>query len=364
MTKFISWFYKNILKKIYFRMDPELIHNRMIKLGNFLGSYYLSRKLIRSLFFYSNPRLKQEILGIKFPNPIGLAAGFDKDARLTNILPDLGFGFAEVGSITGEPCAGNPKPRLWRLIKSKSLVVHYGLKNEGAIAIAKRLKGRKFRIPLGISIAKTNNLGTVDPKKGIADYLKAYQQFTNIGTYLTINISCPNTYDSHPFMGCSVLESLLQELNKRPKTKPVFIKLSPDLDRKIVDKIISLAGKYHIDGFICTNLTKQRDNPRIVDKNVPSRGGISGKVMAEQSNQLISDIYNRTRGKFIIIGCGGIFTAEDAYQKIKLGANLLQIITGMIYQGPQVISEINKGLVRLLEKDGFNNISEAVGKSH
>ena len=172
------------------------------------------------LFNYSNSVLEQTILGIKFKNPVGLAAGFEKNAELTQILPSVGFGFEEIGSITGEPCEGNPKPRLWRLPKSKALIVYYGLKNNGAEEVSKRLAGKNFSIPIGTSVAKTNNSQIVSTEAGIADYLKAYRLLSDIGAYTTINISCPNTSGGQPFTDPQKLEQLLQEISKLPKTKP------------------------------------------------------------------------------------------------------------------------------------------------
>ena len=342
-------------------MDPEKIHDRMIQLGEFFGNYKLARLITRKIFFYSNHKLRQEILEINFPNPIGLAAGFDKNAKLTNILPSIGFGFAEVGSITGEPCRGNPKPRIKRLIKSKSLLINSGLNNQGCERIYQRLKNKKFLIPIGVNIAKTNSKSTVELNKGIADYLKVYNIFQDFGSYVTINISCPNAFGGQPFTENEKLEPLLKEINKKKISNPIFLKISPDLTKVQISDIIKLAGKYKIDGFICSNLSKNRNNSKIIDKNIPNDGGLSGKIVEDLSNNLISHIYKKTQGRFIIIGCGGVSSVEDAYKKIRLGASLLQLITGMIYEGPQLINEINSGLVKLLERDGFNNISEAIG---
>ncbi len=353
--------YKAVFKRIFFRIDPEIVHDRMTGNGILLGSNFLTRKFISLMFSYSNRKLEQNIFGINFPNPIGLAAGFDKDAQLTNILPSVGFGFAEVGSITGELCGGNPKPRLWRLKKSKGLVVYYGLKNEGCKKISKRLRNKKFKIPIGTSIAKTNSKKTVSDKVGIEDYVKAYKMFTDIGDYFTINISCPNVYGGQPFTDGNRLDKLLKKIDVIRTKKPNFLKISPDLSKKEIDEIIKVSKNYRIDGFVCANLTKNRDNKKIVDKDVQKKGGMSGKVVEDLSNDLIKYIYKKTKGKYVIIGCGGVFTAEDAYKKIRLGASLIQLITGMIFEGPQLISEINQGLVKLLERDKLSNISQAIG---
>lgn len=354
--------YKLVVKPIFFQLDPEYIHDKMIKASDFCGSNWLLRNLLHLMFYYENPILTQNIKGINFKNPVGLAAGFDKDALATNILYHIGFGFEEVGSVTGEPCAGNPGKRLWRLPKSKSLVVYYGLKNMGAKVISQRLSKLKFKMPIGINIAKTNCKETVDLEKGIQDYVKAYKAFKNIGDYYTINISCPNAFGGQPFTDKIKLAKLLSAIDKEEKTKPIFLKLSPDLSNNMIDDLIEVSREYKIDGFVCSNLTKNRESSLVKDK-VPDVGGLSGKVTEELSNKLISYIYSKTKGEFVIIGCGGIFNSLDAYKKIKCGASLVQLITGMIYEGPQLMSEINRGLVQLVKKDGYKNISEAIGKS-
>ncbi len=357
----LKFFYKNLLKKILFLRDPEKVHNRFIKIGKFLGDNSLFRKLIKSLFYYENKKLEQSILGIKFSNPVGLAAGFDKDAELTDILPSLGFGFEEVGSITGEFCPGNPKPRLWRLKKSKALVVYYGLKSLGRKRIFLKLKHKQFRIPIGISIARTNIKKTVPLQAGIDDYVNSFRTFSGVGDYFTINISCPNTCGGEPFTNSSNLDKLLDELDKIYTKHPIFLKLSPDLSNSELDRIIELSYRHRIHGFICSNLSKKRNFK--LEENIPKNGGISGKVVEDKANNMIKYLYSKTKGNFVIIGVGGIFSAEDAYKKIKLGSSLVQLITGMVFEGPQLIKEINRGLVRLLEEDGFSNISEVVGKN-
>ncbi|MBI2019367.1 quinone-dependent dihydroorotate dehydrogenase [Candidatus Daviesbacteria bacterium] len=363
ITKFL---YKNFLRPIFFLGDPEHVHDLMTFSGRLLGSNFLTRGLTSFMFSYSHPALEQEILGIEFKNPIGLSAGFDKDALLTDIMPSVGFGFEEIGSITGEPCEGNPKPRLWRLKNSKSLVVYYGLKNEGPEIISQRLKGKRFSIPIGTSIAKTNCADTVDTDKGIADYIKAFKKFTNIGDYFTINISCPNAFGGLPFTDAGKLDLLLSQIDQIPTKKPIFLKMAPDLSEKELDQIINVVKKHKVRGFICTNLTKDRKRAsKLTHKkdSIPENGGLSGKIVEDLSNQMIKAIYQKTKGKYVIIGVGGVFSAEDAYKKIKLGASLVQLITGMIFEGPQLIGEINRGLVKLLQKDGYKNISQAIGKA-
>ena len=361
-NKIIHGSYSHLLKPIFFRFDPEAVHDGMTSVGKNLGALGLSRVLTGVLFNYENPVLKQEILGITFKNPIGLAAGFDKNAQLVDILPDVGFGFAEIGSITGEKCAGNAGTRLWRLPKSKSLAVYYGLKNDGCEAISKRLAGKKFRIPIGTSVAMTNCADNNDTDKAVKDYAKAFKTMEPIADYITVNISCPNTSGGQPFIAPAELDKLFTLLDTLPTKKPIFIKLSPDISHEQIDAILAVLSKHRVQGIICSNLTKKKDNPKLSDDGgVEWKGGISGKGVEDVSNDLLAYVYKKAGNQFVLIGCGGVFTAEDAYKKIRLGASLIQLIAGMIYEGPQVISEINQGLAMLLARDGFKNISEAIG---
>ena len=224
-----------------------------------------------------------------------------------------------------------------------------------------RIGKLQFALPVGISVAKTNSPSTVTIEAGINDYLKAYKEFANIGAYTTINISCPNTFGGQPFTDPDSLDQLLTEIDKIPTTKPVFVKFSPDISLEQIDQILNVLANHNVKGIVCSNLTKNRGNSKIIDNNIPMIGGISGKVVQELANQHIAYIYKKTGGRYTIIGLGGVFNAGDAYKKIRLGASLIQLITGMVYQGPQSISQINYDLVKLLKRDGFSNISEAIG---
>jgi len=354
--------YKYILKPFFFMLDPELVHDQMIVVGRILGTNPVTRLLTR--FCFSSPKdvsIGQNILGIKFENPIGLAGGFDKNAELTNIIPEVDFGFMEVGSITGNSCLGNVRPRLWRLKKSKGLIVWYGLKNIGVNEILRKLSFKKFRIPLGTNIAMTNCQANQDLEKAIQDYAKSFELLNTLGDYMTVNVSCPNAIGGQPFNESSALDRLFNRLDQIETKKPIFIKISPDTSRVELDKILDVVAKHRINGFIIGNLTKNRNNPKIVDKMPTEKGGISGKPVEDLANDLISYVYKKVGEKYVIVGCGGVFNAEDAYKKIRLGASLVQMITGMIFGGPQTISEINMGLTKLLKRDGFKNISEVVG---
>jgi len=315
------------------------------------------------------------VMGITFKNPIGLAAGFDKNCQLMRVIPCIGFGFEEVGSITAEPYAGNPKPRLVRLPKDQSIIVYYGLKNEGARVLSHRLldgkKAKKFPIPIGVSVAKTNkDFSSMEAK--IWDWVAGIHLLKACGDYMTINVSCPNTFDPLNFNEPRLLDRLLKRAAKEIDfEKPVFLKLSADVPPSQIDGIVSVCDKYSrksgmplISGFILTNLVKDRGSVLLKSEKseyAPYKGGLSGKPVAEKALALTRYAYENYGDKYIIISCGGIFTAEDAYERIRNGATLLQLITGMIYGGPAVIKRINRGIVRLLERDGYAYVAEAVG---
>lgn len=358
----IAFCYKYFLKPIYFCLDPEFVHDRMVSFGEFIGKYSITRFKTKILFGFTDKSLEQEIFGIKFKNPVGLSAGFDKDALLTDIIPSVGFGFEEVGSITAFPCKGNPKPRLWRIVESKALLVYYGLKNNGSEEISNRLKNKKFKIPIGTNIAMTNSEKNMDVSVAISDYQKTFSTFYNIGNYFTINISCPNTCGGQPFMEIENLDKLLSVIDKIETTKPIFVKISPDVSFENLDHILDILKKHRVDGIICSNLTKKKDNLKSKITSFP--GGVSGKPISKLSDDLISHIYKREGDRFVIIGVGGIFNAKDAYRKIRKGASLVQIISGMIFMGPQLASQINLGISEFLKRDGFTNISQAIGADY
>ncbi|MEK7632735.1 MAG: quinone-dependent dihydroorotate dehydrogenase [Patescibacteria group bacterium] len=362
-TRLFRWSYQHILKPIAFRLDPEDVHDAMIRVASYAQRSTSMKKMFYRCFEFSHPTLEQTIHGIHFTNPIGLSAGFDKNAEIINAIASTGFGFTEVGSITGEPCAGNPKPRLWRLPKSQAIMVWYGLKNDGCVAIAHRLRGQQFPIPVGTSVARTNDKTTVELGAGIADYAKAFRELADIGSYTTINISCPNTCGGEPFTSPERLELLLNSIDTIPTLKPIFLKLPADLTFSDADALIAVARNHRVHGFIVSNLTKQRQSPDIDHSELSEamRGGISGKPTFDRSNALIAHIFQAAGDRFTIIGVGGVFSAADAYEKIRCGASLVQLITGLIFEGPQLVGEINRGLVMLLKNDGFANIHEAVG---
>lgn len=356
--------YTSLIRPILFKINPDYVHEYIIQIGSFLGKYSLTRKILRNLFVYDNPALNQQIFGIDFCNPVGNAGGFDKNAMLIQTLPSCGFGYVEVGSITAKPYAGNKRPWNVRLPKDGSLIVNYGLKNLGADKLFEVISNSQRTTPVIVNIAKTND-AEIKGDSSIADYIYSFKKLYPVADILNINISCPNTGDGVLFCeDLFLLEKLLESISELNSVKPILLKIKPDISDEKLYAICDLVEKYaFIKGFIISNLSRQRNllhNTNIEDIS-NFQGGISGKPIFELSNHMIAKVYKYTCGKYIIIGLGGIFTAEDAYKKIRLGASLVELATGLIYGGPSVIKEINSGLVRLLVQDGFRNISEAIG---
>jgi dihydroorotate dehydrogenase len=361
------------MRPLIFLMDPEEAHYSLKRIGVVLGSNALFRGITSLFYDYNHRSLETKVDDISYRNPVGLSAGFDKDGELTKIYPSLGFGLAELGSFTGEVCPGNPGKRLFRMVKSKSIVVWYGLNNLGAEKISQRLENADFgRLRVGINAAKSNVTPEFVLQESIRDYLKTMTLFKDIGDYFTVNISCPNTQDGEPFVDKKNLDALLIAINEkiRPITnKPIYVKLAADLNLDEINVIIDGCVEHNMDGVVLTNLAKPDVNQEHIPHEYPSnqgilpkgKGAMSGLPLQRISTDVIRHVYRRTRGSLTIIGVGGIFTAKDAYEKITSGANLLHMITTMIFDGPQNISEINRGLVKLLQADGFSSIEEAVG---
>ena len=369
----IMWLGFRAIRPLIFLMEPEQAHYSLKRVGVLLGSNPVTKWLTALLMDYNHKSLAITVDGIDYRNPVGLSAGFDKDGELTKIYPSIGFGLAELGSFTGEICPGNPGKRLFRMIKSKAIVVWYGLNNEGAETISKRLAKEDFgRLRVGINAANSNLTPEFDLEMSINDYLKTMKLFKDIGDYYDVNISCPNTQDGEPFVDKKNLDALLTRINEeiRPiSDKPIYVKLAADMTLDEINTIVDGCVEHGMDGVVCTNLAKPQFNTEhrpeeypTVDGRLPKgKGAMSGLPLQRISTNVIRHVYRRTRGKLTIIGVGGIFTAKDAYEKITSGASLLHMITTMIFDGPQNINEINRGLVKLLKKDGFETMAEAVG---
>ncbi|TAN01018.1 MAG: quinone-dependent dihydroorotate dehydrogenase [Chitinophagaceae bacterium] len=318
-----------------------------MKMCSFVCAIPGGKTLLRSLFCYDNPALKRELFGITFPNPVGLAAGFDKDARYVDTLTCLGFGFIEIGTVTPLPQPGNDKPRLFRLPKDKALINRMGFNNEGAEAAAGRLKKRKSPIIIGGNIGKnkiTPNENAVD------DYATCFHALYDVVDYFTVNVSSPNTPGLRGLQEKEPLRRLLLHLQKlnsqKTLAKPVLLKIAPDISNDQLDDIIEIIYETNLYGIVAANTTVSREGLKTPSDKVQSMGagGLSGKPLQKRSTEIISYIHQKSEGRIPIIASGGIFSAEDAYEKLSAGASLVQVYTGFIYEGPGVVKNICKGL--------------------
>ena len=366
MLAAVHLLYRYLAKPILFRFDPENVHVHAIALGEFIGNVPFLSWVTAALFSQHQPMLSQTVRGMHIVSPIGLAAGFDYEARLTQVLPDIGFGFGTIGTITNRQYEGNARPRLGRLPRSRSLLVNKGFKNLGIDATLARLRGQAFRVPVGLSIGVTNSAEIRDQQTAIADIANAFRNAQESSVpfgYYELNISCPNLLTPVEFYSPRHLRELLTAVTLLTPSKPLFIKMPIDKSDEQTFAMLDVIADYPVAGIIFGNLQKNRQDPALVQEEVArlGKGNFSGKPTEKRSNELIALAYKNYGSKLTVVGCGGVFSAEDAYRKIRLGASLVQLITGMIFEGPQLIAEINHGRVRLIKHDGFTNVSEAVG---
>lgn len=366
LLRFLGLGYQRIVKRILFLFDPELVHERMTANGELMGNIGLVKAGFSLVTNSDNSGLTQDIAGIHFKTPIGLSAGFDYNAQLTGILPSLGFGYGSIGTITRYPYEGNPRPRLGRLPRSRSLMVNKGFRNLGSRRIIQKLEGKHFSYPVGVSIGRTNTTLFTSLSDAINDIQACFSAFEDSymhHAYYELNISCPNLLVDISFYETKVLTQLLRAVTGMHLSRPLFIKMPIDKSDAEVKEMLDVIVQYPVAGIIIGNLQKKRDVPALVPEEVAKFkvGNFSGKATWDRSNELIALAYKHVGKKLTIIGCGGVFCAEDAYTKIKLGASLIQMITGMIFQGPFVVAQMNHELAALLKRDGYKHISEAVG---
>jgi len=355
--------YRSLVRPILFRLPPETAHEFA------LHSLPLFSKFVRRPF--ESRTLNTDLFNLCFRNPVGLAAGFDKDGVVLESLAALGFGFIEAGTVTYHRQPGNPKPRMFRLSADQALINRAGFNNAGAAAFAKRVEHhRPEDCVLGISIGKSK----ITPlEEATQDYLASFELIYKLADYVAINVSSPNTPQLRELQQSEQLSSLLtalqtrnRELEKRHQRLapvPLLVKISPDLERRELEMIVDVIQRLKIDGIIATNTTISRDNLQTNKSTVTACGvgGLSGKPLTTRATQMIAELYRLTNGRIPLIGVGGIFTAQDAWEKICAGASLVQLYTGFIYKGPLIVREINEGLVEILQREGFVKIEEAVG---
>ncbi|MGF1516474.1 MAG: quinone-dependent dihydroorotate dehydrogenase [Nodosilinea sp.] len=373
--------YRQILRPLLFhgvKLDPEFVHRRVINLLSWLGQpgeptvAAQTRPWLRSQFCLSDPRLAQTCWGLQFSNPLGLAAGFDKDGEAALAWPLLGFGFAELGTVTRHGQPGNPQPRLFRLVPDEAVLNRMGFNNHGATALAARLGAywptERPAIPIGINLGKSK---VTELAEAAEDYRVSFQQLYPYGDYFVVNVSSPNTPGLRSLQAADQLGPILAALQEENQgDKPILVKIAPDLAWPDIDAVIDLAQTYGLAGIIATNTTIARQGLKTQtllqtgNAVAEEAGGISGAPLRQRSTAVIHHIYKRTGGSLPIVGVGGIFTAADAWEKITAGATLLQIYTGWIYEGPWMVPRVLEGLLAQLEQHKISDISAAVGLSH
>jgi len=366
-TKRQSMVYRSLVRRLLFSLPPETAHELALHSLSLLRPKLINDFVAQHYAFQSAPVNR---FGISFPNAVGLAAGFDKDGVALPALAALGFGFIEAGTVTFHPQPGNPRPRLFRLPEDKALINRAGFNNSGAAAFAKRVAGERLRCVLGVSIGKSK----ITPlEQATEDYLASFELVYDLADYVAVNVSSPNTPQLRQLQQSEQLAALLsalqernralQQAHQRSQPMPLLVKLSPDLTSEDLELIVDVVVRLGIDGIIATNTTIARDHLRTDRDSVTKigEGGLSGAPLRERSTRMITDLYRLTNGRVPIIGVGGIFTAEDAWEKISAGASLVQLYTGFIYSGPSIAREINKGLQQILNREGLTNLDAAVG---
>jgi dihydroorotate dehydrogenase len=353
-----------LLRPLLFRLPPETAHELV------LHSLSRSPKLAQLLVGSDSSEQPFEELkrfGLTFSNPIGLAAGFDKDGIALPSLAALGFGFIEAGTVTYHAQPGNERPRLFRLPQDRALINRVGFNNHGAESFARRVQKARPNCILGVSIGKSR---IASLEEAVEDYLKSFKLVHSIADYIAVNVSSPNTPGLRSLQQADQLEQLLRALQSRnkelsgtSKPRPLLVKLSPDLDLRELEQIVAAIRNANIAGIIATNTTTTRNGLRtskaLVEKY--GEGGLSGAPLQRRSNQMLAQLYRVTNGTIPLIGVGGIFNAEDAWEKICAGASLVQLYTGFIYEGPGIVSRINAGLKQIMETKGFNRLDDAIG---
>ncbi|MEC8602792.1 MAG: quinone-dependent dihydroorotate dehydrogenase [Bacteroidota bacterium] len=340
--------YKLIVRPILFCFDPELVHNITFKLIKFFHFIPGFGSLMRFFFLSKNENLKKDVLGIRFSNPVGLAAGFDKNAKLFSELSNFGFGFIEIGTVTPKAQPGNPKKRVFRITQDNGIINRLGINNDGAEAIINRLKNNKSII-IGGNIGKNTSTPNV---KAVEDYLYNFTLLHPYVDYFVVNVSCPNVKEFTQLQDKKFLLDLSKKMESintsNAKRKPVLLKISPELNSDQLDEIIEIINTSSFDGVVATNTTTSRINLKTNNAKIKAigNGGLSGKPLKETSNSVIKYLSTKSKKSFPIIGVGGIHTAEDAIEKLRAGADLVQLYTGFVYEGPSLIRKINKLILK------------------
>ncbi len=341
--------YKLLIRPILFYFDPEKVHYFTFSIIRVISKIPLISNLIKNIYVVNDKRLERNLFGLKFKNPVGLAAGFDKNAVLFNELANFGFGFIEIGTVTPKAQIGNPKKRLFRLQSDQGIINRMGFNNEGLEAAIKQLKKNKGQVIIGGNIGK--NTDTI-PEDYTNDYLECFNALHAYVDYFVLNVSCPNVGSHAKLSDKGYLEELIGEVQKANNSytlqKPILLKIAPDLNTIQLDEIIEIVANTKIDGIITSNTSVSREGLKVTKEQIEAigNGGLSGQPIKEKSTQVIKYLADKSNKAFPIIGVGGIHSAQDALEKLDAGADLIQIYTGFIYEGPRLVKSINKAILK------------------
>lgn len=338
--------YEAALRPLLFRLDPESAHD--------LAFRALEKGRVSASAFES-PLLEQELFGVRFDNPLGLAAGFDKNARAVNHWHKLGFGFAEIGTVTFHSQPGNDKPRLFRLPEDRAIINRMGFNNDGASTIASRMRLAQPQIPIGINLGKSKLTAL---ENAASDYQQSYRLLKEVGAYFVVNVSSPNTPGLRSLQDRGPLSEIFSAIREVDASKPLFVKVAPDLEFDALDEVVAVAEEHHLTGIIATNTTVERTGVPETHTNRNQVGGLSGLPLKTRSNEVLSHLRKACSAGMVLIGVGGIFSGDDIYEKISLGAHLCQTYTGWIYGGPQMVPNCLRQLAIRMEREGIKKLDD------
>jgi dihydroorotate dehydrogenase (fumarate)/dihydroorotate dehydrogenase len=359
--------YEDAVRPLLFRLDPERAHELTLRASELSGRSTITRRVARRALSVRDPRLRTTLAGIPLENPLGLAAGFDKNGRALGMLGAMGFGHVEIGSVSAYPSDGNPRPRLFRIPQDRGIVVSYGVPNEGAEAVRRRLDAHRPTVAIGVNLVKTN-----DPARPAVapdvyeDYAASFAALQDRAHYVALNLSCPNSAADRDFFDdLPRIDALLERLTACDPRVPVFLKLKPTRDAGVLREIVAIADGHPFVAGFAINLPAGKpadlrlSAPRDSLEKMP--GAVGGKPVEEYVNAILATLYGIAGDRYALMAAGGVLTAEDAYRKLRLGATVVQLYTGLVYRGPTVVREILAGLLALLERDGFASVPDAVG---
>ncbi|WP_226479737.1 quinone-dependent dihydroorotate dehydrogenase [Natrinema amylolyticum] len=346
------------VRPLAFKLPAETAHDLGKRTLRAAQSTRATRTALSYAYGYEDPALEVDLFDTTFPNPVGIAAGFDKNAEVTHALEALGFGFVEIGTVTPYPQEGNDRPRLFRLREDEAMVNRMGFNGQGMERVKSRLEDDGTpRFPLGVNIGKMNSS---TEREAIEDYRRVFDRLSPFADYVVVNVSCPNTPDEFDEGSPEHLRAIFETLEaENDRNVPILVKIGPDEPEESVFDLVDIVREFDLDGIVATNTSTSRDG--LASPRQEEWGGLSGKPLADRSTAVIRSLAEYTDGELPIIGVGGVDSAESAYAKIRAGASLVQLYTGFVYEGPSTATRINRGLVALLERDGFSSVEDAVG---